>query len=119
MLWRNKINMALLIDGLVLALTHQLIDHPQLSFPKLIFFLLVYLPRPCLHTATTQKNLCPGSGIYHSYFSSSIAQNNVGPMQTSTAVFFCFSFIPYGKSVHSKPNKKSEDLLPKEKPGAI
>lgn len=63
MLWRNKINMALLIDGLVLALTHQLIDYPQLSFPKLIFFLLVYLPRPCLHTATTQKTSVQGVGF--------------------------------------------------------
>lgn len=49
--------MSLLIDAVVLALTHQLIGHPQLSFPKTSIFLLVYLPWPCLHTATTQKPL--------------------------------------------------------------
>lgn len=108
MLWRNNINMALLIDGLVLALTHQLIDHPQLSFPKTQFF-SACLSSPALFAHSHHpKNLCPGSGIYHSYFSSSRAQNNVGPMKTGTAVFFCFSFIPYGKSVHSKPNKNQK-----------
>lgn len=55
--------MALLIDGPVLALTHQQIDHPQLSFPKPIFFLLIYLPQPCLHTATTQKTSVQGLGF--------------------------------------------------------
>lgn len=53
--------MALLIDGFVLALTHQLIDHPQLSFSKPNFFLLVYLPWPYLHTATTQKTSVQGA----------------------------------------------------------
>jgi len=55
--WRNNINMSLQIDGGVLALTHQLIGHPQLSFPKINIFLFVYLPWPCLRTATTQKPL--------------------------------------------------------------
>lgn len=107
MLWRNNINMALLIDGPVLALTHQQIDHPQLSFPKPIFFSCLSSPALFAHSHHP-KNLCPRIGICHSYFSGSRAQNNVGPMQTSTAVSFCFSFIPYGKSVHSKPNKNQK-----------
>lgn len=49
--------MPLLIDGVVLALAHQWIGHPQLSFSKNNIFLLVYLPWPRLHTATTQKPL--------------------------------------------------------------
>lgn len=55
--WRNNISMPLLIDGVVLALTHQLIGHPQLLFPRSSIFLFVYLPWTCFYSATTPSPL--------------------------------------------------------------
>lgn len=107
--WRNNINISLLIDGIVLALTHQLTVHPQLSSAKPTVFPLVCFPWPCLHAATTQTPLSvEGMGFIASVSAAAEHRTMYGLCKQVLLFSFAFPLFLSGKSVHSKTNKNQK-----------